>query len=90
MRKLSCQAVLEHLAEYLDDDARLELRTEVDQHVGTCRDCQVEVDTLRRTIKIFRCDQQVLLPEPLADKLQRALESAYRDGRCSKEGDGPA
>ena len=87
MKKLSCQEVLDRLSEYLDEDAQTELRGEVDRHTGTCHDCRVEVDTLRRTIKIFRCDEQVVLPAPLAEKLQGALESAYRDGRCSQEDD---
>jgi len=39
------------------------------------------VDTLRRTIMIYRCDEKVVLPSPLSDKLQHALEQAYRNPR---------
>ena len=81
MKRLSCQEVLDQLADYLDDDARAELVQQVDSHLGECSHCQVEVDTLRRTIMIFRCDEKVVLPTPLSDKLQQALTQAYLTNR---------
>lgn len=79
MRRLSCEEVLDQLSEYLDDQARAELVREVDHHLGTCAQCQAEVDTLRRTIAIYRCDERVVLPVALSEKLQRALDQLYRD-----------
>lgn len=78
MKRLSCQEVLDQLSDYLDEDARAELIQEVDGHLHECMHCQVEVDTLRRTIMIYRCDEKVALPRPLSEKLQNALEQAYR------------
>jgi hypothetical protein len=46
----------------------------------------VEVDTLRRTIMIYRCDEKVVLPEPLSEKLQDALQQAYRATRRDPQG----
>ena len=90
MKRLTCQEVLDQLAEYLDEEARAELVSEVDQHLHACSHCQAEVDTLRRTIQIFRCDQKVALPVTLSEKLQRALDQAYRDGRNNPGGGGRA
>jgi hypothetical protein len=39
------------------------------------------VDTLRRTILIYRHDERVELPASLSDKLKGALEQAYRSGK---------
>ena len=87
MKRLTCQEVLDQLSDYLDEDARAELVQEVDVHLHECRHCQVEVDTLRRTIMIYRCDEKVELPSSLTEKLQSALDQAYRAGR---RGSGPA
>lgn len=84
MKSLSCQEVLDQLSEYLDADARAELVEGVDLHLGKCDHCRVEVDTLRRTIQIYRCDEKVVLPVKLSDQLQNALEQLYRD----KSGEG--
>ncbi len=90
MRKLTCQEVLDQLADYLDEAADATLLAEVNQHLGKCRDCQVEVDCLKQVILIYRQEERVFLPEPLNERLQAALEQAYRDkgGDCV-EGEEP-
>ena len=84
MKSLSCQEVLDQLSDYLDADARAELVEGIDLHLGKCDHCRVEVDTLRRTIQIYRCDEKVALPVKLSDQLQHALEQLYRE----KSGEG--
>ena len=86
MKRLTCQEVLDQLSDYLDEDARAELVQEVDGHLHECVHCQVEVDTLRRTIRIYRCDERVELPASLSEKLESALDQAYR---AAKRGSGP-
>jgi predicted anti-sigma-YlaC factor YlaD len=81
VRRLTCQEVLDQLAEYLDEDAREELTREVDGHLLECVHCRAEVDTIRRTILIYRCDERIALPASLSDKLQQALDKAYRAAR---------
>jgi predicted anti-sigma-YlaC factor YlaD len=81
VKRLSCQEVLDQLSDYLDEDARAELVQQVDVHLHECSHCQVEVDTLRRTIDIYRCDEKVALPVSLSEKLQHALDQAYHAGR---------
>lgn len=78
MKRLTCQEVLEQLSDYLDDDAKAELTHEVDVHLGMCAHCRAEVDTLRRTIEIYRCDEKLVLPIRLSEQLQQALEQFYR------------
>jgi anti-sigma factor (TIGR02949 family) len=85
VKRLSCQEVLDQLSDYLDDDARAELVQQVDVHLHECSHCQVEVDTLKRTILIYRCDEKVALPTSLSEKLQRALDQAYH-GRTKDPG----
>ena len=77
VKKLSCQEVLDQLADYLDADAQAELVAQVDMHVGACEHCRAEVDTLKRTIMIYRCDERVVLPVHLDERLQSALREAY-------------
>ena len=80
MSKLSCQEVLDQLWEYLDDEARTELSTRINEHLGGCSDCSVEVDSLRKTISLYRCKEQVAVPIQLSERLLAALGKAYREG----------
>jgi anti-sigma factor (TIGR02949 family) len=85
--KLSCQEVLDQLWEYLDDEARAELSTRINEHLGGCRDCSVEVDSLRKTISLFRCEDSVPVPIRLNEQLREALNRAYREGATGQTQD---
>jgi predicted anti-sigma-YlaC factor YlaD len=94
VKKLSCQEVLDQLADYLDADAQAELVAQVDLHVGSCEHCRVEVDTLKRTIMIYRCNEQIVLPLDLDERLRVALKQVYREsglpGDPADSGEGEA
>ena len=90
MKALTCQEVLDQLADYLDEAAHAELVGAVDQHLGVCRHCRVEVDTLRLTVLFYRREEPVQIPATLATKLQHALEQAYRHGCRREDGTGEA
>jgi len=77
--KLSCQEVLEQLWEYLDEDARQELRSQINEHLGGCRHCQVEVDSLRQIVRLYRADDCGAVPVQLSERLRIALGVAYRE-----------
>lgn len=77
MKKLTCQEVFDQLADYLDNESGAELVAQVELHVGACHHCRAEVDTLRRTIMIYRCDERVVLPAPYDERLRAAMKQAY-------------
>lgn len=86
MKSLTCQEVLDQLADYLDDSAHAELVGAVDRHIGSCRHCRVEVDSLRLTVMFYRREERIELPPALAAKLKLALDRAYHDHGCRDEG----
>ncbi len=86
MRSLTCQEVLDQLADFMDEAAHADLVGAVERHIGACPHCRIEVDSLRMTIRIFRREERIEVPQALAVRLQDALERAYRDGRGGNEG----
>ncbi len=79
MTKLKCSEVLDQLWEYLDEDARAELTSQINDHLGGCRDCRAEVDSLKRTISLYKCEDAVGTPILLSERVQAALQAAYRE-----------
>ena len=77
MTKFSCQEVLDHLADYLDEEARAELVLQVDQHLGACHNCRVEVDTIKHTIMFYRAEERVFLSPALTERLSIFLKGVY-------------
>ena len=86
MKKLSCQEVLDQLWEYLDEEARRELCAEIEGHLISCSNCQVEVDSIKHTILLYRSEEQVRTPVVLSDRLRAALDHAYEESDASDEG----
>lgn len=77
-KKLGCEEVLEQLGEYLDEDARAELCEAIEQHLERCHDCQVEVDTIKKTILLYHADRVVPIPTGVSERVVTALAKAYR------------
>lgn len=77
---MDCQEVLDQLADYLDDDARAELCRQIEEHLAKCRNCQVEVDTVKKTIVLYQMDSRVEVPVRVTAELQAALAREYRQG----------
>ena len=82
--KLTCQEVLDQLWEYLDEDARAELKSQINTHLNGCGHCKVEVDSLRQTISLYRCEEQAPIPIQLSGKLRAALHAAYSEPPADK------
>lgn len=76
---MDCTKALEQLADYLDEEARDELCRAIEEHLARCPDCQIKVDTLKKTIILFQADRatEIPVPEVATRKLARALDEEY-------------
>ena len=78
VRSVDCNEVLQQLAEYLDDDARVELCREIEAHLTQCPDCQIEVDSVKKTIVLYQHDRVVDTPPAVSKSLEAALAREYQ------------
>src|SRR5258705_9123745 len=76
-RTVDCNEVLEQLSDYLDEDARAELCRAIEAHMAHCRNCQLEVDTIRKTIVLYQAGERIEMPVPLRSRLSEALAHEY-------------
>jgi predicted anti-sigma-YlaC factor YlaD len=74
---VDCNEVFEQLADYLDDEARVELCRAIEEHLSRCRDCHLYVDTVRKTIVLYQADAPIDMPQAVQTKLDSALARAY-------------
>lgn len=89
MEKLSCTEVLEQLADYLDEDARAELCHQIEAHLTSCHDCQLYVDTVKKTIVLYQLDHKVKMPPKVTDRLRLTMQGEYERGRAARPARGP-
>ena len=79
---LECRALLAQISDYVDGDLEDAICREIESHLANCQDCQVVVDTLHKTVILYRRHGPVDLPEGLTERLWQALEA----GGCVSTG----
>jgi hypothetical protein len=74
---LDCGDVRDKLSEFIDQDELDELCRAIEQHLAHCRDCRVEVDTLKKTIVLYRSDRGPATPVTVSAALRSVLAREY-------------
>lgn len=73
-QNLHCHNLFETLSEYVDGDLNDELCIEIENHLGECNNCRIVVDTLRKTIYLYRESNELVdLPEDIQHRLFQRL-----------------
>jgi anti-sigma factor (TIGR02949 family) len=68
--KTACQRLLGSLSEYLDGTLSESLCEEIERHMAGCDDCQIVVDTVRKTIELV---QITCGPGDVPDEVRKRL-----------------
>ena len=68
-----CKEVLRRLCDYLDGNLDPRLVEELSRHLGDCEDCNIVVDTTRKTIEFYWGNEPAPLPENFRKTLHDAL-----------------
>jgi predicted anti-sigma-YlaC factor YlaD len=79
---VKCKAIITELADYLDEALDPLLRTQIEEHLGKCKDCRIVVDTCKQTIEIFCNSEPAPLPPSTRLKLHEALVKRLRRVRA--------
>ena len=70
----NCRHLLGDLSDFLDGEASEEICTEIERHMSGCEDCQIVVDTLRKTVLLYRELPPPPIPDAARERLYRALD----------------
>jgi hypothetical protein len=68
--KKDCQHLLGCLSEYIDGSLSKNLCEELEEHLANCDDCQIVIDSMRKTINLCQiCADEATLPEEVRKRL---------------------
>jgi anti-sigma factor RsiW len=74
---MTCEELVAYLSAYLDDELDEDLTREAQQHLATCQNCQIVLNTTQRTILLGRDQRRQLVPADqrglLFDRVWEAL-----------------
>lgn len=77
---MTCDELLNAMNEYVDGPIDSAVCEQFARHLSGCNPCQVVVDNIRQTIRLYRDGQ----PYEIADAFDARLHSALRDRWKSK------
>lgn len=71
-----CQELLTYLSDYIDDNLDDDALCEnIEQHVESCENCRIVVDTLKKTLYLYQASaEQTVLPDQVRDRLYQRLD----------------
>lgn len=69
-----CKEMLGKLSEYIDGELEAELCAKIEHHVAECSNCNIVVDTLRKTVTLYHDHGHEPLPEEVKQRLLAALD----------------
>ena len=73
-RPVTCKQLLEDLNDFLDEALDGMTRAQLEQHLGRCPNCQVIVDTTRKTVRVFKGLEPCPIPAEVQSRLWAAIE----------------
>lgn len=70
-----CPELLPELADFVDGTAGVEVCAEIERHMAECPDCRIVVDTLKKTVYLYRSrEEQTQMPLGLRERLFTSLD----------------
>ena len=70
---MTCTEFLKILDDVLDESIAVETRTEIELHLRQCGHCEVVLNTTRKTIEIFQCNEVYELPTEVSQRLHSVI-----------------
>ena len=71
----NCKQLLGNLSDYIDGELQEELCAELEQHMEGCEDCRIVVDTLKKTVELYKQTCEPLeLPGAVKERLYLKLD----------------
>ncbi len=73
----ACSKYIQEIADYIDGEIDTALCAQLEEHLKTCNNCRIMVDTLRQTVVLCREGKKEKLPPEIESKLNAALKKRW-------------
>jgi len=74
---MKCEQLLQYLSDYIDQNLDEELTAEAQEHLATCQNCRVVLDSTQQTIFLFREQGKRTIPAKSRTRLFDQLQDAF-------------
>jgi len=82
---MDCQDLLKIVNQYVDGEVDPEVCEHFEEHLAECNPCQVVVDTIRRTITLYKGAEVYEIPLEFKQRLHETLRQRWKE-RAQQKG----
>ena len=75
---MTCNDMLKLLSDYIDGQIDPALCQELQKHLEGCDPCRLVVDSLRKTVSLYKNNQVYEFPADFRDRLHESLKDKWR------------
>lgn len=76
---MTCEELLKALNEYVDNEELSAACQEFAEHLAGCHPCQIVVDNIRNTIKLYQNGLPYPIPPDFSARLNQALAAKWQE-----------
>jgi anti-sigma factor RsiW len=73
----ACSKYIQDIADYIDGEIDETLCAQLEEHLKTCNNCRIMVDTLKQTVVLCREGVKEELPPEIGSKLNDAIRKRW-------------
>ncbi len=73
---MNCEELIRYLSDYIDNNLDEELRADAEEHLRTCHNCHIVLDTTQKTILMYKGSTKDPIPAPRREALFNRLLNA--------------
>jgi anti-sigma factor RsiW len=74
---MNCETLLTYLSDYIDNNLDEDLTAEAEEHLATCRNCSVMLDSTQKMILLARQNGKRQIPIERREKLYNQIAAAF-------------
>ena len=74
---MQCEELISYLSDYIDHNLDAELTKEAEEHLATCHNCRVVLNTTQKTLLLYRQHGQATMKPIRREKMFQRLEQAF-------------
>jgi predicted anti-sigma-YlaC factor YlaD len=82
---MKCEELVTYLSDYIDRGLEEDLLAEAQEHLSTCHNCRVVLDTTQQTILLYRKWGKKAIPASRRADLFRRLQEALPEDKNNAE-----
>ncbi|MFA0783445.1 MAG: hypothetical protein YYHSYBAR_001836 [Candidatus Fervidibacter sacchari] len=76
---MKCEDLLKAISDYIDGEIDPSICEELEKHLRDCDPCKIVVDTVRKTILLYKGTELYELPSEVRERLHKLLREKWRE-----------